>query len=106
MDSNSSGEKPNPLKPTGENSEKPESLAENQEMREPAAENLEQQESIAKIPKKLKRSKTDPLNMKRPPLKEHSNPVVRGFAKAGYTVWIIVMAVGLFLAFVVSLFLV
>lgn len=70
--------------------------AENEDQINPSAENVE----------KPKRSKTDPLNMKRPPLKDHSNRMVRGFAKTGYTVWIIVMAVGLFLAFVVSLFLV
>lgn len=57
-------------------------------------------------PEKQYRSKTDPLNMNRPPLKEHSNPMIRGFARTGYTIWIIVLAVGLFLAFVVSLFLV
>ncbi len=57
-------------------------------------------------PEKQNRSKTDPLNMNQPPLKDHSNPMIRGFARTGYTIWIIVLAVGLFLAFVVSLFLV
>lgn len=38
-------------------------------------------------------------------LKEHSNPLIRSFAKMGYTVWIIVMAVGMALAFIVALFL-
>ncbi len=71
-----------------------------------SAEDQDPLKNSAEKPEKLKRSKTDPLNMNRPPLKEHTNPMVRGFAKAGYTVWIIVLAVGLFLAFVVSLFLV
>lgn len=71
-----------------------------------SAENEDHIKPSAENPEKPKRSKTDPLNMKRPPLKDHSNPMIRGFAKAGYTVWIIVLAVGLFLAFVVSLFLV
>lgn len=39
-------------------------------------------------------------------LREHSNPVVRFFAKAGYMVWIIVLVVGLLIAFTFSLFLV
>lgn len=51
-------------------------------------------------------SKTDPLNMDLTPLREHKNSIVRFFARTGYTVWIIVMVVGLFLAFIVSLFLV
>lgn len=71
-----------------------------------SAENRDNIEHSTEDLQKPKRSKTDPLNMKRPPLKDHSNPMVRGFAKTSYTVWIIVMAVGLFLAFVVSLFLV
>ncbi len=36
-------------------------------------------------------------------LKDHKNPIVRGLAHAGFWVWIIVMAVGLGLAFIVSL---
>lgn len=76
MEANNSADKKDPLKPSAENSEK------------------------------QRRSKTDPLNMQRPPLKDHSNRMVRGFAKTGYTIWIIVLAVGLFLAFVVGLFLV
>lgn len=36
-------------------------------------------------------------------LKDHKNPVVRAFAHVGFWVWIIVMAVGLGLAFLVSL---
>ena len=56
--------------------------------------------------KKARRSKTDPLNMDHlTPLSEHDNSIVRFFAKTGYTVWIIVMVVGLILAFIVSLFL-
>lgn len=42
---------------------------------------------------------------KRTPLKEHSNPLVRSFAKTSYTVWVVVMAVGMFLAFVIAIFL-
>ncbi len=71
-----------------------------------AAENEDQTNLSSENTEKPKRSKTDPLNMNRPPLKDHNNRMVRGFAKASYTVWIIVLAVGLFLAFVVSLFLV
>ena len=73
---------------------------------DPSAENPETTEPVIENPERPKRSKTDPLNMNRPPLKDHSNPMIRGFAKTGYTIWIIVLAVGLFLAFVVSLFLV
>ena len=71
-----------------------------------SAENEDTTKPAAESPIRPERTKTDPLNMQRPPLKDHSNPMIRGFAKAGYTVWIIVLAVGLFLAFVVSLFLV
>lgn len=71
-----------------------------------SADNQEPIKPSAEIREKSERSKTDPLNMNKPPLKDHSNPVIKGFAKAGYTVWIIVLAVGLFLAFVVGLFLV
>lgn len=39
-------------------------------------------------------------------LREHPNKVVRFFARAGFTVWIVVMVVGLLIAFAVSLFLV
>ena len=73
------------------------------------AKNSDNEEPIrtsADNPEKTERSKTDPLNMNRAPLKDHSNQMIKGFARAGYTVWIIVLAVGLFLAFVVSLFLV
>lgn len=42
----------------------------------------------------------------RTPLREHRHGAVRFFAKTGYTVWIVVMVVGLLIAFVVSLFLV
>lgn len=40
---------------------------------------------------------------KRKSLKEHKNPVVRALAKVGFWVWVVVMAVGLGLAFIVSL---
>jgi len=76
------------------------------DINDPSAENPETLEPVIETPERPKRSKTDPLNMQRPPLKNHSNPMIRGFAKTGYTIWIIVLAVGLFLAFVVSLFLV
>lgn len=57
--------------------------------------------------KTSRRSKTDPLNMDHlTPLREHDNSLVRFFARTGYTVWILVMVVGLILAFIVSLFLV
>ncbi|MCM4159719.1 hypothetical protein FHG64_15315 [Antarcticibacterium flavum] len=36
-------------------------------------------------------------------LKDHKNPVIRALAHVGFWVWIIVMAVGLGLAFLVSL---
>jgi hypothetical protein len=36
-------------------------------------------------------------------LKDHKNPLIRGFAHVGFWVWISVMAVGLLLAFIVSL---
>lgn len=34
--------------------------------------------------------------------KDHSNPIVRSIAKVGLWVWIVVMAVGLGLAFIVA----
>lgn len=56
--------------------------------------------------KKEERSKTPrPQDKKKKGFKNHENSFVRFFAKTGYTVWIIVMAVGLLLAFGVSLFL-
>jgi len=36
------------------------------------------------------------------PKKEHSNPVVRAIMNTGYTVWLIVLGVGIVLGFVVS----
>ncbi len=51
--------------------------------------------------------KTDPLNRGwNTSLKDHKNPVIRGLAHTSYTVYFIVMAIGLILAFVVGLFLV
>lgn len=51
--------------------------------------------------------KTDPLNRGwNTSLKDHKNPVIRGLARTSYTVYIIVMVVGLILAFIVGLFLV
>lgn len=79
---------------------------ENQDNLKPLNEDRDNIEPVTENPEKPSRSKTDPLNMQRPPLKDHSNPLIRNFAKTGYTIWIIVLAVGLFLAFVVSLFLV
>lgn len=38
-------------------------------------------------------------------LREHPNKVIRFFARAGITVWIIVMGIGMILAFVVSVLL-
>lgn len=46
----------------------------------------------------------DPLK-KKTSWKNHNNWFVRSSARVGYTVWIVVMAVGLLLAFGVSLFL-
>lgn len=42
---------------------------------------------------------------KKTSLRKHKNPFIRTTARAGYTIWIVVMAVGLLLAFIVSLFL-
>ena len=78
----------------------------NQDNFQPLNEDRENNDPAINSTSGPKNSKTDPLNMNRPPLKDHSNPLVRKFAKTGYTIWIIVLAVGLFLAFVVSLFLV
>ena len=66
------------------------------------------EENHATIPSKNKRNrKTDPLNRGfKTPLKEHRNPLIRGFAKTGYTIWIVVMVVGLILAFIIAIFLV
>lgn len=64
------------------------------------------QETSSKKENPVRSSKTDPLNMDHlTPLREHDNSIVRFFARTGYTVWIIVMAVGLLLAFIVSFFL-
>lgn len=57
--------------------------------------------------KKKRNRKTDPLNIGfKTPLKDHKNPIIRAFAKTGYTVWIVVMFVGLTLAFIAAIFLV
>lgn len=60
------------------------------------------------VPYKKKRNrKTDPLNIGfKTPLKDHKNPIIRAFARTGYTIWIVVMVVGLTLAFIASIFLV
>ncbi|MDT0648894.1 hypothetical protein [Autumnicola edwardsiae] len=34
--------------------------------------------------------------------RKHKNPVIRALSKTGYTVWIVVMAIGLLMAFIVS----
>lgn len=34
--------------------------------------------------------------------KEHQNPIVRALARTGYTVWLVVMGIGIVIAFVVS----
>lgn len=57
--------------------------------------------------KKKRNPKTDPLNIGfKTPLKEHKNPIIRSFAKTGYTIWIVVMVVGIILAFIVGILLV
>ncbi|MFO7720437.1 MAG: hypothetical protein R6W85_08360 [Gillisia sp.] len=73
--------------------------------KEDAHSNKENQDAI---PYKKKRNrKTDPLNIGfKTPLNEHKNAIIRGLAKTGYTIWIVVMVVGLILAFIVSIFLV
>ncbi|MFO8146470.1 MAG: hypothetical protein ACQEWG_06895 [Bacteroidota bacterium] len=60
------------------------------------------------VPFEKKRNrKTDPLNIGfKTPLNEHKNPIIRGLARTGYTIWIVVMVVGVTLAFIVSIFLV
>ncbi len=57
--------------------------------------------------KKKRTRKTDPLNIGfKTPLKEHKNPIIRGLARTGYTVWIVMMVVGVIMAFIVAIFLV
>ncbi|WP_026915399.1 hypothetical protein [Christiangramia portivictoriae] len=36
------------------------------------------------------------------PTEEHKNPIVRFLARTGYTVWLIVLGVGIVIAFIVS----
>ena len=36
--------------------------------------------------------------------KEHKNPIIRAIARTGYTVWLVVMGIGIVLAFIVSVF--
>ena len=74
----------------------------------PEKDALANKENRNPIPKKKKRNrKTDPLNIGfKTPLKDHKNPIIRGFARTGYTIWLVVMVVGLILAFIVSVFLV
>lgn len=70
-----------------------------------SADNKREQEPLPK--KRQPNTKTDPLNMRwNSSLKDHNNRVVRGFARTSYTVWIVVMVLGLILAFIVGLFLV
>ena len=64
-------------------------------------------EKLNPNPKKKRNRKTDPLNIGfKNPLKEHKNPLIRGFARTGYTVWIVVMVLGIIMAFIAAIFLV
>lgn len=74
----------------------------------PEEDTQDNKENPDPIPYKKKRNrKTDPLNIGfKTPLNEHKNPIIRGFAKTSYTIWIVVMVVGIILAFVVAIFLV
>lgn len=36
------------------------------------------------------------------PPEEHKNPIVRFLARTGYTVWLIVLGIGIVIAFIVS----
>ena len=65
-------------------------------------------EKLDPNPKEKKRNrKTDPLNIGfKTSLKEHKNPLIRGFARTGYTVWIVVMVLGVIMAFIAAIFLV
>ncbi len=65
-------------------------------MKDPKDRNIDDKGKNPDIPDK-KKQKTS--------LKKHRNPFIRGTAKAGYTVWIIIMVVGVSLAFIVSVFL-
>ncbi len=72
---------------------------------EDAQPNKEKEDSIPY--KKRRNRKTDPLNIGfKTPLNEHKNPIIRGLARTGYTIWIVVMVVGIIMAFIVGIFLV
>ncbi len=72
---------------------------------EDAQANKEKEDSIPY--KKRRNRKTDPLNIGfKTPLNEHKNPIIRGLARTGYTIWIVVMVVGIIMAFIVGIFLV
>ena len=72
---------------------------------EDAQANKEKKDSIPY--KKRRNRKTDPLNIGfKTPLNEHKNPIIRGLARTGYTIWIVVMVVGIIMAFIVGIFLV
>lgn len=65
------------------------------------------QYNMEKNPKKTKlKSSRRPGEYKRKstpePAEEHKNPIVRFLAKTGYTVWLIVLGIGIVIAFVVS----
>ncbi len=57
------------------------------------------------IPSAKHQNNTSGTKKESTPLREHPNKFIRFFARAGFTVWIIVMVVGLSIAFVVSVFL-
>lgn len=61
--------------------------------------------SLPNSENELDSNSTSETNKKSESLKEPPNKLAQFFSKAGYTIWIIVIAVGSIIAFLVSLFL-
>lgn len=71
---------------------------ESQPYQKPSGAKTSSPETEKIVPPKIEKEEKE----KKPSLKDHKNPVVRFFAKFAFSVWMIVMGVGLLLALVVS----
>ena len=65
--------------------------------------NQKEDHKITKI-KSSRRPGDKKEKTKKTSYKEHKNPIIRSIARTGYTVWLVVMGIGIVLAFIVSVF--
>ncbi|MDT0686816.1 hypothetical protein [Autumnicola psychrophila] len=59
-------------------------------------------EDILRQKRSSRKSTASVEETKKTSYRDHKNPVIRALSRTGYTVWIVVMAIGLILAFIVS----